>query len=149
MVGEPVAYATGSPELKAIGPSRTVSNSPITKSKRGFVCGGAPQTLPAGRVRVVRERPETSLESRAVAAHRAYVEALAALERAVHIANCPTCQPDGTTDREHALRCASAEAEKERRRVLFRDLCDKLGYVPVGHGIALPSAHCPSRSRAG
>ncbi len=44
MVGEPVAYATGSPELKAIGPSSTVSNSPITKSQRGIVCGGVPQT---------------------------------------------------------------------------------------------------------
>lgn len=98
---------------------------------------------------MAKERRETSLESRAVTAHRAYVEALAALERAVHIAICSACQPDGTTDREHSLRCASAEAEKERRRVLFRDLCDKLGYVPVGHGIALPSAHCPSRSRAG
>ncbi len=44
MVGEPVAYATGSPELKATGPFRTVSNSPITKSQRGIVCGGVPQT---------------------------------------------------------------------------------------------------------
>jgi len=98
---------------------------------------------------VVRERRETSLESRAVTAHRAYIDALAVLERAVHIANCPACRPDSTTDREHSLRCASAEVEKERRRVLFRDLCDELGYVPIGHGIALPSAHCPSRSRAG
>lgn len=46
MVGEPVAYATGSPELKATGPFRTVSNSPITKSQRGFVCGGVPRTHP-------------------------------------------------------------------------------------------------------
>ncbi len=98
---------------------------------------------------MVRERRETSLVSRALTAHRAYIEALAALERAVHIANCPVCRPEGTTDREHALRRGSAEAEKERRRVLFRDLCDDLGYIPVGQGIALPSFHCPSRSRAG
>ena len=44
MVGEPVAYETGSPELKAMGPPRTVSNSPITKCQRGIVCGGVPQT---------------------------------------------------------------------------------------------------------
>ncbi|CAH1695991.1 hypothetical protein CHELA1G2_30024 [Hyphomicrobiales bacterium] len=48
MVGEPVAYATGSPELKATGPSSTVSNSPITKSQRGLVCGGVPQAPPHG-----------------------------------------------------------------------------------------------------
>ena len=51
MVGEPVAHATGSPELKARGPSRTVSNSPITKSQRGIVCGGVPQTLLFGERR--------------------------------------------------------------------------------------------------
>lgn len=52
MVGEPVAYATGSPELKATGPFRTVSNSPITKSQREFVCGGVPRTFSRGRGRV-------------------------------------------------------------------------------------------------
>jgi hypothetical protein len=98
---------------------------------------------------VARERRETSLEARAVAAQRAYVEALAELERTVHIANCPACRPDGTMECEHILRCSSAEAEKERRRVFFRDLCDELGYVPVGHGIALPAVHCPSQPRAG
>ena len=30
-VGEPAAYATGSPELKAVGPCLAVSNSPITR----------------------------------------------------------------------------------------------------------------------
>lgn len=92
-----------------------------------------------------RERRDRSLESQAVDAHRAYVEALAEWERAFHAANCPACQADGTSDSERALRCASAEAEKERRRVVFRDLCDELGYVPQGHGIALPAAECPSR----
>jgi hypothetical protein len=91
-----------------------------------------------------RERRDSSLESQAVAAHRAYVEALAACERAFHAAGCPACRPGGTTDQEHALRCASAEAEKERRRVVFRDLCDELGYVPDGHAVALPPDGCPS-----
>jgi hypothetical protein len=82
---------------------------------------------------------------RAVAAHRAYVDALAEWERAFHAANCPDCRNEPATEEEHALHCASAEAEKERRRVVFRDLCDELGYVPEGHGITFPGAECPSR----
>jgi hypothetical protein len=91
------------------------------------------------------ERRESSIESQAVAAHRAYVEALAEWERVLHASDCPTCRPEGTTDQEHTLRCTSAEAEKERRRVCFRDLCDELGYVPHGHGVALPAENCPAR----
>lgn len=91
-----------------------------------------------------KERRDVSLESQAVAAHRAYVEAMAEWERAFHAANCPACKTDGAGDRKRALRCASAEAEKERRRVTFRDLCDELGYLPEGHGVTLPNAECPS-----
>ena len=87
------------------------------------------------------ERRDSSLESQAVDAHRAYVEALAEWERTFRAANCPARRADS----ERAQRCASAEAEKERRRVVFRDLCDELGYVPQGHGVALPAADCPSR----
>jgi hypothetical protein len=83
------------------------------------------------------ERQETSLESKAVAAHRAYVEALATWEHVLHLATCPICRPEGLTDEEHAFRCESAQAEKERLRVAFRDLCDELGYVPKGHGVKL------------
>jgi hypothetical protein len=86
-----------------------------------------------------KERRDVSLESQAVAAHRAYVEALAEWERAFHEANRPACETDDAGDRERALRCASAEAEKERRRIVFRDLCDELGYLPAGHGVALPN----------
>lgn len=39
--------------------------------------------------------------------------------------------------------------QKERRRVVFRDLCDELGYVPDGHDVALPPEGCPSASDAG
>lgn len=91
------------------------------------------------------ERRDSSLESQAVDAHRAYVEALAEWERAFRAASCPARRADRAADSERALRCASAEAEKERRRVVFRDLCDVLGYVPQGHGVALPAADCPSR----
>ncbi len=87
----------------------------------------------------------SSLESQAVDAHRAYVAALAEWERAFHTANCPACRLGDATDSEHAARCAFAEAEKERRRLVFRDLCDELGYIPVGHGVALPSTECPAR----
>jgi hypothetical protein len=96
-----------------------------------------------------RERRDSALELEAVAAHRDYVEALASWERALHTASCPACRPEGTTEEEHLLRCASAEAEKERRRVVFRDLCDELGYVPDGHDVALPPDGCPSASGAG
>lgn len=91
------------------------------------------------------ERQDNSLESHAVAAHRAYLKALADWERAFDAANRPGCSMDDATDSDRAVRCASAEAEKERRRVVFRDLCDELGYVPQGHGVALPSTDCPSR----
>ncbi|WP_244624025.1 MULTISPECIES: hypothetical protein [unclassified Bosea (in: a-proteobacteria)] len=91
---------------------------------------------------------ELSLESRAVAAHRAYVEALAAWEHSFHVASCPICRPEGLTDEEHADRCDSAQIEKERRRLAFRDLCDELGYVPEGHGVELAAPPCPV-ARAG
>jgi hypothetical protein len=85
------------------------------------------------------ERRDNSLESRTAAAHRAYLEALADWEHAFDVANCPACRAAAATDRERAHRCAAAEAEKERRRVVFRDLCDELGYVPRGRGAALPA----------
>lgn len=91
-----------------------------------------------------KERRDVSLESQAVAAHRAYVEALAEWERAFHEANCRAYETDGAGDRKRALRCASAEAEKERRRIVFRDLCDELGYLPAGQGVALPNTECSS-----
>jgi len=90
----------------------------------------------------------SSLESQTVAAHRAYVEALAAWEKVVHMASCPICRPEGLTDKDHERRCDSAELEKERRRVAFRDLCDELGYVPEGRGIELPAPSCPAGRRA-
>jgi hypothetical protein len=92
------------------------------------------------------ERGDTSLESQAVAAHRAYIEALAAWERAYRAMSRPARRRESDDDESRALRCASAEAEKERRRVVFRDLCEALGYVPGGHGVALPPSGCPSRA---
>ncbi len=88
-----------------------------------------------------------SLEMKTVAAHRAYVEALAAWEHVFHLASCPICRPEGLSEEEHVVRCASAETEKERRRIVFRDLCDELGYVPSGHGVKLSPARkpCPSQ----
>jgi len=93
------------------------------------------------------ERTPKSLEMEAVAAHRAYVEALAAWEHVFHLASCQICRPEGLSDEEHIARCASAETEKERRRIAFRELCDELGYVPSGHGVKLSPAqkHCPGQ----
>jgi hypothetical protein len=63
------------------------------------------------------------------------------------MATCPICRPEGLTEEEHALRCDSADTEKERRRVAFRDLCDDLGYVPKGYGVKLApeTKSCPNR----
>jgi hypothetical protein len=88
----------------------------------------------------IRKSPNQALEARTVGAHRAYVDALAAWERTVHLAMCPACRPAGMSAQDHDRRCENAEAEKERRRIIFRDLCDELSFVPSGHGIAMPAA---------
>lgn len=90
-----------------------------------------------------------SLKRRTAAAHRAYLDGLVVWERAMHSATCPICRPAGVSAEEQELRCEYAEAEKERRRVVFRDLCDELGYVPATDGAALPAedqAHCPHQN---
>lgn len=86
-----------------------------------------------------REAQHGSLEARTIAAHGAYMTALVAWERAVRRATCPICRSEHVPAEEHELLCDAAEVEKERRRTVFRDLCDELGFVPTGHGIALPS----------
>lgn len=80
-----------------------------------------------------------SLEERAVAAHRAYLDALVAWERTLHRMNCAICGPSDLSENGRAEVCDAAEAEKESRRIAFRDLCDELGFVPAGHDIALPA----------
>jgi hypothetical protein len=80
-----------------------------------------------------------SLEERAVAAHRAYLMALVAWERTLHRMNCAICSPSDLCENERVQVCVAAEAEKESRRIAFRDLCDELGFVPAGHVIALPA----------
>jgi hypothetical protein len=86
----------------------------------------------------LKGRSQKLREARVVAAQRAYLDALVEWERMLHQIVCPACRPDGVSDAEQARRCRRAEAEKERLRLIFRDLCDELGYVPEGHGIALP-----------
>jgi hypothetical protein len=81
---------------------------------------------------------DETLEARAVAAQRAYLEALVVWEEAVHRLTCEKCRLRSGSVREQAMACDIAEWEKESRRVAFRDLCDELGYVPHGHGVALP-----------
>ncbi|MBD3849127.1 hypothetical protein IED13_25795 [Bosea sp. SSUT16] len=85
-----------------------------------------------------KDRGLPSLETQAVAAHRAYLDALVSWDAALHMATCPICRPEGWSEAEGSRRCDTAEIEKERCRRLFRDLCDDLGYVPSGHGLALP-----------
>jgi len=75
-----------------------------------------------------------TLEQRTIAAHRAYIDALVAWESAIRAA-----APETGSREDRERRCESAKAEKERCRVAFRDLCNKLGYVPSGHGVGLPT----------
>ena len=82
---------------------------------------------------------EGSLEARTIAAHRAYVTALVAWERTVHQATCPVCRSQQLSNEQQQRLCDAAEAEKERCRAAFRELCDQLGFVPTGHGIGLPA----------
>ncbi|MFH1555305.1 MAG: hypothetical protein ABII76_10630 [Pseudomonadota bacterium] len=79
-----------------------------------------------------------SLEERAVAAHRAYLDALVAWERTLHRMNCALCGPSDLSENARAELCDAAEVEKETRRIAFRDLCEELGFVPAGHDVALP-----------
>lgn len=48
MVGEPAAYATGSPEPKAVGPCHAVTNSPITRGLKGQFAGTHRDDRPIG-----------------------------------------------------------------------------------------------------
>lgn len=82
--------------------------------------------------------------ARAVVAHRAYIASLALWERAFHAASPPASATATISKDEHLSLCARAEAEKERKRIAFRDLCDALGYVPIDCAIAIPTRQCRS-----
>ena len=103
--------------------------------------GRTADTLSSGENAVpgFREAQDGPLEARTIAAHRAYVTALAAWEWAVHRATCPICRSENVSTEQQQRLCDAAEAEKERCRAAFRDLCDELGFVPAGHGIGLPA----------
>lgn len=90
-----------------------------------------------------------SLEERAVAAHRVYLDALMAWECTFHRMNCALCGPSDLSENERAEACDAAEAEKEARRIAFRDLCDELGYIPAGRDIALPAENTSNCCDAG
>jgi hypothetical protein len=74
----------------------------------------------------------TDLEERAREAHRDYLEALRQWEDVRRLLSCTrnNCADDLLNERQ--IRCNNAEARKERRRVVFRNLCDELGYLPAG-----------------
>ena len=78
-----------------------------------------------------------ALEARMRAAHRAYIEALNLLEVVRRQATCAACGCHAVSEAGHQRRYDEAEAEKERRRITFRDLCDRLGYVVVEPNIGL------------
>lgn len=151
MVGEPVAYATGSPELKATGPSNSGFPTPRSPRVRESSFAGAYRgRFPGGEDGLAddRELPWKKLEGRAVEAHKVYVDALVAWERVIHMATCPRCRPDGISSAEHQEQQDLAEAEKERRRIVYRDLCNVLGYFPTRKDVAIPredETWCPKQ----
>lgn len=84
------------------------------------------------------EEQQESLEQEALAARRAYLKALAAWERAHHEATCPRCRSPAMSTEDYEIACETAEAQKEVCRMRFRDLVDRLGYVPEDRDAALP-----------
>jgi hypothetical protein len=64
------------------------------------------------------------------------------------MATCPHCRPDGVSVAEHQQREEMAEVEKERRRIIFRNLCDDLGYLPKREAVSIPredETWCPKQ----
>ena len=134
MVGEPVAYATGSPELKAIGPSRTVFYLPDRQESEWDRLRGRTADTPSFAEEALGPSPELGLkdlEERTRKAHRDYLAALRYWEDVRRLASCTrnVCADDPLNERQ--IRCNDAEARKERRRVAFRNLYDELGYLPA------------------
>ena len=85
-----------------------------------------------------RAQTDQTLEARVDTAHRAYLEALIAWEDALRRFNYKQARTTDTADVELAIACDLAQAEKEKRRIVFRDLCDELGRLPETSGIGLP-----------
>lgn len=79
------------------------------------------------------------LERRTIAAHRAYIEALVALERVRHAAACPVCAASVTRDADPTDAYGPAALRKEACRAAFRALLDELGRMPTSLSAALPS----------
>lgn len=70
------------------------------------------------------------LEAQTRAAHRAYLDALEAWEQALQQLAAATERGSAREIETHTNACNNAELEKERRRIVFRDLCDALGHIP-------------------
>ncbi|HEV7325562.1 MAG TPA: transcriptional repressor TraM [Bosea sp. (in: a-proteobacteria)] len=97
-----------------------------------------------------RSSASEKLAIRTIAAHRAYLDALGAWERALHTISCERCRPQDVSTESLNRIAEQIEAEKECRRIAFRDLANELGYVPTGEGIALPEQEpgCPGHAGA-
>ena len=97
-----------------------------------------------------RPQPNESLAIRAIAAHHSYLNALVAWEHALHAMECDLCRPRDASADDLVEIADQAEAEKERRRVAFRNLTAELGCIPRGEGIALPEQEhgCACAARA-
>ena len=93
---------------------------------------------------------QQSLEEETIKAHRAYLQALLAWERTAHEATCPHCGSKTLSAEDYERAIVAAEAHKESCRVRFRELVDRLGYVPRQEDLALPderySPVCSSRA---
>lgn len=93
-----------------------------------------------------RAQADLTLEARIGAAHHAYLEALIAWENALHHLNCESCRMEDCSVDEMAIACDMAQAEKEKRRIVFRDLCEELGRTPTAPAIGLPPERACRRS---
>lgn len=80
-----------------------------------------------------------ALELMIVAAHRAYLTALVDWEQASHEADCGECRCRDITPEDYRLLCEELAAETTRRRALFMNLWDDLGFLPKPLLVKIPA----------
>ncbi len=93
-----------------------------------------------------RAQADLTLEARVGAAHQAYIEALIAWENALHRLTCEKCRTTDWSVDDMAIACDMAQAEKEKRRIVFRDLCEESGRLPAAPAGGLPPERVCRRS---
>src|SRR5690349_12058645 len=80
-----------------------------------------------------------ALELLTIAAHRAYMAALVDWERASHEADCPDCRCQDISAGDYRILCEDLAAETARRREIFTNLREELGFLPKPMLVKIPA----------